>query len=386
MKYFLSLLLLLFTLHANEENATLESDVALLFEDNTTLSYEENLSVLPEIVEVVHQNSIYASYAEIPKQVFKDEIFSVTYKVIPALNNTTDIEYKFPKLHGVKVLNNIPIRSKEKHAYLDTFNFIAYTKYARFPDVNITLLGFNSEVIASKLLQAEKLKVITLNPPQGFSNVLADSFTLIDYKTNKFDRKSNITVFTASSKRGSLKKFALKESMKEGFEALSDEYTESNMTYFTIQSKEIEEIEFSYFNLKTKQFESIIIPIILDDDKVSTQSDIKPKEKTHVYIKSIFASVVIFIFLVVFILHRRYYYFIPIVLSIVYLIYIFLPEKAVCIKAQSDVYLLPMKSGTLFDKIDVQQNFDIQGRTDGFIKININNKIGWVKNENICTH
>lgn len=387
MKYLFNLLLLLLTsLIANDENLTQASEITSLFEQNTTLGHEDNLSNTMQAVEVVHQNSIYASYEEIPKQVFKDEIFSVTYKVIPTLNNTTDIEYTFPKLHGIKVLNKFPIRQQEKHAYLDTFYFSAYTKYAKFPDVNITLLGYESEIIASKVLKAEKIKFITLNPPIDFSGVLAENFTLIDYKTTKYDNRSNICVFTASSQRGSLKNFSLKGSIKEDFESLRDEYHESNMTFFTVQDKQLEEIEFTYFNLKNKQFQSIIIPIIVEDDKVSTQSDMKPKEKTHVYIKSIIAAFVIFIFLVIFILHRRYYYLIPIIISIAYLIYIYLPEERICIKSDSVLYLLPMSNGTVFDKVDVQQSFDIQGHTETFTKIKFKNKIGWVKNENICAY
>jgi hypothetical protein len=75
------------------------------------------------------------------------------------------------------------------------------------------------------------------------------------------------------------------------------------------------------------------------------------------------------------------------IFPIAYIIYLSAPSKDLCIEKGSNIYLLPVRNGTIFETTSKVIYLQQEGKAKGFLKVKLkNNKIGWVKNENICKY
>jgi hypothetical protein len=83
---------------------------------------------------------------------------------------------------------------------------------------------------------------------------------------------------------------------------------------------------------------------------------------------------------------RKYVYLVFIIIPLLYIVYIGSPSKEVCIKGGSEIHLLPVTNGTIFETTADEQNMQKENEIDGWVKVQLNDKkIGWVKDENICS-
>ncbi len=350
---------------------------------------------------------IYLSYDELPERVVKGEIFPITIKALSTVRDFQNIEYEFTNHDGLKVLNTIPYREEKGKYYYETFYFSTTGSQAKLPDIEATLItpedssslndnstelieidDYNDTAVYydTTVLQGSKLNVITLNPKKNFSNIIADRFELVEYKTTSYDNNHNIIVLVATAQNSHIDKMNFKGVYKQGIESVTTSHFDSRITYYIVINKKIENFTFSYFDLTRNRFIRMNIPILVDDDSVTTQSDIKPKDQSRELLKmKIAAGVALFGF--IFILWRRkYIYLVLILIPLIYIIYLSIPAKEVCIKQGSQIYLLPVDNGTIFETTTVKLHLQKEGSTKTFVKVKVQNeKIGWVKNEDICS-
>ncbi len=335
----------------------------------------------PEVEEKV----LYVSYDYLPEQVFTGEIFPVTFKTLSTIDRYDDILYEFSNGRGVKQISKTPERSVKNQYFYDTFYFQAISNVVTLPNVTVSLSFSQFSQNHATTLNGKRIAAINLNPNRDFSHILAEDFALTNTKTTKYDSQNNILVFSATAKRSNLDNFTLDTYEKQGFESLQLSHDMSLMTYYIVIPKKLEEIQFSYFDLTDKSFKQILIPIMIDNDTVSTQSDLKPKEYAHQIIKVAVAGAVSIVGLILLYIRRKLFYLIVIIIPLVYIAYASIPIRYACIKQDSPIYLLPMSNGTIFEKASTQYNLEVQGSIDGYTKVKLqNNKIGWVKNEDLC--
>ncbi len=339
--------------------------------------------------EVTHsqlQKVLYLSFKEMPQRVIKGEIFSITLKTLSTVKNFTNITYKISNHRGLEILNDTPSREKDSKYYYDTFYFLTTSSRARIPNFRATLHSDNKKIYKKTTLVGKKLKVVTLNPKKNFSNIIADSFAISEYKTTTFDEQHNIIVFVATATNCDIKSFRLQGPFKQGIESTTGTHFDSKIIYYAVINKKLEKFSFSYFNLKKNRFMLLNIPIIVVDDSVTTQSDLKPKDQSKERLKMSIAAVIAFIASIFILWRRRYVYLVFIIIPLVYIAYIAIPSKEVCIKAGAEIYLLPVHNGTIFEKSSSEYHLQKEGSVKDFIKVKLKNeKIGWVKNEDICT-
>ena len=75
------------------------------------------------------------------------------------------------------------------------------------------------------------------------------------------------------------------------------------------------------------------------------------------------------------------------ILPITYIFYTYTPTQEVCIKPNSNIYLLPVKNGTIFETTYGVTYLMEEGKIKNYTKVKLhNNKIGWVKHENLCSY
>ena len=338
------------------------------------------------IIPLFANKVIYTKYTEVPQRVVKGEIFDVTLKTLSTVANIDDVKYNFYNYQGLKLLNSTPQREyRGKYTY-DKFYFLTTRSRAKLPDINASIDAVNQEYEISSI-QGHSLNVITLNPKKDFSNIIANNFELVEYKTTSYDSKHNIIVLVAKAENTDIQKMKFQNVFKQGIESSTPSYLESRITYFVVIDKRKENFSFSYFNLLKNRFIKINIPIIVDDDSVVAQSDLKPKDQSHDKLKLVLA-IAFTIFGVIFIvIRRKYIYLIFIVFPLAYILYISAPSENICIKKGSDIHLLPVQNGTIFETTLSEYHLLKEGSVKDFIKVKLDNeKIGWVKNEDTCSH
>ena len=350
--------------------------------DDNTSAAEQNNST-PTL-----QKVLYLNYVETPKRVIKGEIFSITIKTLSVIPDFEDIEYTLDNGRDIKILNDgIPYRKEQERFFLDTFYFQATGTNVRLPDITATLQDYFGTAYRLTTLQGKSIASIALNPKEDFCNIIAKELVIKRYKTTSYDDTHNIIVFVAEAKQTFLKDFNLQNVYAQGFESLSDSIESSRMIYYVVIDKKEENLHFSYFNTLKNDYITLNIPIIVEDDSVTTQSDLKPKDNSKQKIKMLIAVTIILVGVVMLLWRQRYIYILLIVVPGVYVIYLMIPQPKVCIKENSKIRILPLENGTVFQVTDHRLQLDKIGSTEGFVKIELpNKKIGWVKNEDLCSH
>ncbi len=343
----------------------------------------DSYSDTPDMAE---QKVLYISYKEVPQQIFQGEVFAIRLKTLSTVTSFDNITYQFENAEGLTLLTPEPVREIKLPYYYDTFYFIADKARIRTPDITGTVKFSEFYQAYPTRLQGQRIDVVSLNPNRHYVHILADNFSILQAKTTYYDRHSNIAVFTASAERCNLETFKLTDVIKQGFESIETSFDTSTMTYYAVIPSEIETLKFSYFNLQKKRFVDVIIPIIIDDDSVSTQSDLKPIEHKHTLIKITAAGAVAFVGLILLLIYRRVFYLLLVIIPGLYIAYVSVPIQYACIKEGSPIYLLPMQHGTIFETTTSEYNLEVQGSVTSFIKVKLhNNNIGWIKNEDLCT-
>ena len=343
------------------------------------------LLVLLFISSLYANKVIYLNYDEVPARIIQGEIFTVTLKALSTVKRFDDISYEFSNSRGVKILDDIPTRKKRGKFLYDTFHLLSTASIVKLPDVNATLIA--SQEYNSTFIHGKKLNVIKLNPKNNFSNIIANNLELNEYKTTSYDNKHNIILFVVSGENTNIDAMHFKNIYKQGKESSTNSYLTSKITYFVILNKRVEHFRFTYFNLLKNSFALIDIPVIVDDDSVTTQSDLKPRDQSHDIQKMYVATAIALLGFILIIVRRKIIYLIFIFLPLAYILYLSMPEKDICIKKGAQIHLLPVDNGTIFETAQTQYSLQKEGQTDRYIKVKLNNnKIGWVKNEDTCSY
>ncbi len=373
------------------------------------------LLLLLVFISTLYANKVvYLQYEDIPKRVIKGEQFHITLKALSTIPDA-NISYEVSNGLGLKFITHLPQNKKLGKYSLEDFYFVATDNKIKLPDITATIsLEQNSSKMdtnrsydinstfedidtqennttlndyESTILKGKKLKVIELNPKNNYANILADSFELINYKTTNYDTQHNIVIFVAKASNSDLSNIKLQNVYKQGVESIDQNISETKFTYFCVINKNIEEFSFSYFNVLQNRFIDINIPIVVDDDSVTTQSDLKPKDQSKDKIKMVVALGVTVFFTTLAIFRKKSIYIFLALLPLIYAIYLAIPSQKVCIKKGANIYLLPMKNGTVFETTATKYTLQKEGSIKNYTKVKLqNNKIGWVKNEDLCSH
>ena len=254
------------------------------------------------------------------------------------------------------------------------------------PDITPYLTFGSGETSASAPLRGGSIDVTVLNPPKDFCGILADSFSITHVKTTEYDKKHSIVVFMADANRSDLSDFTVPGAGKQSFESLRNDPHGSAMTYYAVLPDTLETLQFRYFNLQTKTYERVTIPIEIDDDLVSTISDLKPKDHGHDYQKTIVFGVVAALFFLLALWKRSWFLLVLALAAGGYAAWLSIPLRKVCIRQDAPIYLLPMRNAPVFERTPVRYELEMQGHVKDYTKIRLlNDKIGWVKDEDTCS-
>jgi hypothetical protein len=334
---------------------------------------------------IASSSGLTLEFSNLPTRPYVGEIIALSVKLTPIDIASGNIEYTLQNEEGIRIFSDTPRRSVKGDGVYDTFYFLVQSSSIRFPDVTATLTANGS---SSETLTGSSLSATTLSPPTGFANVLADKFQVINYKTTPYNNQSNVVIFTVKASRCNISDFSIPNAIKQGFESKLSNVGESQMTYYVIIPNGEQSLNFSYFNLSKQRYEALSIPIIVDDDTVSTgQSDLSPTDSRHTELKVGASVVVVLVLFGLFYWRRQKWYLYIAALPMFYIIFALLPNQNMCVKKDAPIYLLPIKNGTIFEMTLQEEHLEAEKEVGDFIKVHLSNdKVGWVNKRDLCSN
>ena len=386
------LLLLLLFLHAlaADDNASGEVLEWNETQENSGLSdiYAPlDNETLDAITEDATGRQLYATVASLPKQLFVGQIFSIEIRAVVTTGGIEELRYRFNGGRDVERIETPPVRRYTNHTFYDRIYFKATGPNVRLPDITPILVFSRYYAERYAPIAGESIETTTLNPPKDFSGLIAKEVKILHTKTTPYDRDHVILVFMADVNQSDAQRFHLPQATAQGFESFRQERDNAAFTYYAVLPKTLHALRLSYFDLGQKEYRRLKIPIVVEDDSVSTQSDLKPTEQSHDFLKALVFGGLAAILLIAAAFKRSWFFFLLAVGAGGYAAWLGAPIRHVCIKQGSPLYLLPMRNATVFEIAPTNYELEVEGHIDGYTKVKLHNdKIGWVKDEDTCTH
>ena len=336
--------------------------------------------------EQVIPTELKLSISNMPRQVYVGEIFKFTLTADVGENITVDIQTNFSENENVKWLNpNLQWENTKNGIYKADFYVEISQNIAVLPKITLNLRR-NGEFFQTQSITLNPPKLIGLKTDKKFNNVVADSLDIKKYKTSKFDDKNLIMVVEIIATNANISDFYIDDNtiLKQGVDSINGRFNSQNGYYFAIFEPTKEKLEFNYFNLKSKKFVSFSRPIIVEDDEISTQIGLNPKQSKFEAYKDIVIYILLGIFFVLFLFRRSFFYLVLVVFLGGYSIYNYNPFGNATIKQNINVRILPTINSTVFYTTKEKQNIEILGQRDEFRKILFDDgKIGWVQKDDL---
>jgi hypothetical protein len=333
--------------------------------------------------------NLYLSYTKVPTNVYKNQKFEVTVRALVTTNSFDELTTNFSNFSNVTILNpKNPWTKISDDTYENSYYFKLKQGNFKLPDISVKLSSGDATVDVSDIsIPAVKYSDIGKGD-ERFSGVIADDLILKAYKTKQYNNNEALTIIDIDAVNSNLEDFKLKEVDEQGTSNLKEAADKQNLVYYFVTPIHKKKLVITYYNAKTKSLKDITIPLMLQNELVSTQTDLNPNDSSFEKYKKV-ASLLTFIgFAVLFILKRkRFFLIIALIFLLISIIY-FLPNSVGTVKKDSFVYILPTKNSTIFFKLQNNQSVEILDKKNGFIKVLIldSNFIGWIKEDNLGTN
>lgn len=351
---------------------------------NITPTDEPDSSELGEIYQKIEPKELDITSTLSMKHAYIYQIFNVKLRVNTKQKlkfdfrinaNITDLEMLTQNPEWYEVSNGV---------YETTIWFEAVGLDAKIDLFEINLWR-NDELFQSKNVEIQLPKIKDLARDKNFANIVASDLVVRSIKSSSFDDNNNIVRIDFEVKNANLSLFSLNNNFKkQGIENIKGTFDRQSGDYFAIVPKYQKSIDFNYFNSKSSMFVHNSLKIEVKDDYISTQIDLNPKNSDFEKYKQITIYAIIVLCLVFFIVYRSYYAFLVGVLLIIYAVYDAKPFNDVTLLANSQVQILPTRNSIVFYTSKSNEEVKAILKQGRYTKIMLSdNKIGWVKNENI---
>ena len=339
-----------------------------------------------QVYDKIKVKELLLKATNVPKNVVIGEIFSI--EIVADTQN--DFEFEFETQldeTNIKWLNkkNFQWVKSEDNKYVGTFYLEATSIDAKTLKVSLTLKR-NGENYQSSSINIFLPKLKELRSDENYNHIVADNLEVKKFKTTKFDDINNIMVVEIYGNNVDLSAFNIenKTILKQGVDTINGDFNSQSAYYFAVFKPNKKSLDFNYYNLKKAKFESFSLPVSVEDDDVSTQIGLNPKQSEFSTYKdvTIYSCAVIFILLAIW--RRRLSYFFVAAVFIALGIYTYNPFGKAVLKPDISVSILPTKNSTIFYTSRKNENVEILDTKGDYSKILFaDGKIGWVKKDNL---
>ncbi|MCG3719840.1 hypothetical protein L5F50_11655, partial [Aliarcobacter butzleri] len=317
-----------------------------------------------------------------PDSVYKNQRFEVTVKALITTDNFTNLTTTFSNSSNIELLNeNNPWKKISNDTYENSYFFKVKNGNFKLPNIEVNLWNQNLLVDSSQLSPSLIRYSEIGKSDERFSNIIADNIILKAYKTKQYNNNSALTIIDIDAINSNLEDFKLKNVEEQGLSNLKEWEDIQNLVYYFVTPIYQKNLTFTYYNTKTNSFKDVKVPLVLQNELVSTQTDLNPNDSTFEKYKKIAAIVVFVIFLLIFIWKRYKIVLFLTIISLITAVLYNLPNSTGIVKPDSFVYILPTKNSTIFFKVDKEEKVEVLQTKNGFIKVlGVDNGfIGWIK-------
>jgi len=330
---------------------------------------------------------LYTKYTNIPKVVYTNQRFTVTISA-DVLISYANIPYKIHTYinkdnKNIELINQDIIWEKIKaNKYETQLQFKVVSDEVVLPQIRISLIDEENEILDESVIKNKKIiyRKIAINQKR-YSQIIAKSLIVTSLKTKQYTNNELIHVLVIDAKQSNLEDFKLFKYEAQGQKVLNTNEDTQTLYYYIITPRGEKNIEFNYFNTNKNKFVNINVPINLQEELVSTQTDLNPYENDMYIYKVIAISIVVLFFLMVYYFKREFFFLFFAVIFMTLLIYMIWPNSKIILNKNTKVYILPTSNSTIFSIIKKKEEVEILIKKDHFIKVLFKNKnIGWVNN------
>jgi hypothetical protein len=328
--------------------------------------------------------SLYLSYKKVPNQAYKNQKIEIIVKALITTENFDSLSTTFSNSSNASILNpNNPWKKISNDTYENSYYFKLKQGNFKLPNINVKLLA-NGSTLDESELSSPLIRYSDIGTGDSrFSGIIADRFILKAYKTKQYNNKEALTIIDIDALNSNLEDFKLQGIDEQGISNIKDDGNKQNLVYYFVTPIYEKRVILTYYNLMTKSFKDIKIPLILQNELVSTQTDLNPNDSNFEKYKKIVVIVIFVLFLILLIIKRnKILMFLTLIFFIIAVLYNLPNSRGIVIK-DSYVYILPTKNSTIFFKVENDQKVEVLERKNGFIKVlgSDNDFIGWIKDE-----
>jgi len=343
-----------------------------------------NLVAQQESSAFVSSESLFLSYEELPSKLYVNQVFPLTIKAIVTNPRAHSIQTAFETSKNALILNpNSSWVALGNSTFQNTFYISLKTVTPNLPKITVSLIS-NQMALDSASLNIPTPNVVSLKTEPLFSNVIAQNLSVLKHKTTTFDAKNAIIVLEIEANHANLKEFHLSAIAKNGVDSYSENGTTQKIFYYAIIPNYQKTFEFTYFDLPSNKFKKLSLPVTIENEEVSTQLGLNPKESIFEFYKNIAYGVFGFLFLLLFLRRRRILYFLLMALFATLFFLDKNPLNQVSLKSNSTLMILPTDRSTIFFTSKEALNVEKLGERQQYTKILLpNGMIGWTNSENI---
>ena len=217
-----------------------------------------------------------------------------------------------------------------------------------------------------------------------FSNIIASDLKILTSKTKQYNNNTLHTTIHIEGRHSNLEDINLASYEDQGIKSISQEYPKQNIYYYVMTPIHKKEIKFTYYNTELKDFVMITLPITLEEDLVSTQTDLNPYNSSMLIYKQSLVGFFLVLFIILFAIKRSNIYMVLVMIFVVILAYFFIPNKKIVLKEGTSVYILPTKKSTIFKTLEQRELVEVINKKENFKKVLFENKnIGWIRVEDV---
>lgn len=398
MKNIFYLLLISVLLLANESepqnsSSFTKKEISVFDTNNSTQVEELKPSYFEEIIKNTPEDNskeknIYLTYKSFPKKIFKNQRFEISLKAIITAEDYDKIETRFINSQNMNVLNpESPWVELEDKTFENKFYFKAYEDSFVIPTFQVAIFK-NLELVEVENIAPQEVSFSEIGKNiNNFSSVIAKELVINAHKTKQYNNDELITIMDINAVESNLEDFSIRGVKEQGISKIDDNYPEQNLLYYLVLPVHTKKLDFSYYNSDEKKFVTIKIPIVLENELVSTQTDLNPNKSNILFYKRVALGGLFVIFLIIYIWKRKKIYLILTLVSCIGLLIYSIPNKTSILKKDSYIYILPTKKSTIFQKTDKDHIVEVSIKRGDFVKIIVEqgNKsmIGWVKQNDL---
>lgn len=334
----------------------------------------------------VATSSLVLSTKDYKSQYLVGEVFTI--ELTAKTDEKTDFEFEleFNKNDSLLFLNPNVKWLKNGNEYTTTLWFEAKDVNAALIQILVNLKR-NKEIFQQASLNINPLQFKRIDAGKNYAHIVAKELNVKRVKSDYFDDKNLVMVVEFEAQEANLKNFHLNNEkiIQQRVDGFRGDFNTSSAFYSAVFAPSVSELNFSYFNTSTQSLQNISLKVELSNEKLSTQSDLNPKNNDLLFYKRLALWALSGVLVLIFVFKRHYLFFALAVIIFVGSFFIGSKDTQTAIlKANSRAKILPTSQSTYFYTSEKDEEVEILGKRKEWVKILLSNgKIGWVSNENL---